>query len=478
VELPTGVDAGGKVITTKVYGHYSDLKDVGEVFIECDPDTGEEIGAYIPGVKIGDQKTYIEGEPVKKEVLNWDEPIEALPIQVTLLAPNITTGAEIDWDYYDQYGEIRRKSVNQFKWTTDDTTGFNKLIPGSDPDYWLFIAIVTNPNPFPVSVNLSAAISSFSDGDDKGKSVSKEYDNLIMTTNETKYILLNRGLPGNCRYLLDEWPQWDDNSWQSGYSNGYYDARTVKVMDPFYPSILETGGDQGYFKPYVRWDGTEPTVKPLIPMRLAFNFGIAYTKDKYGGRYYDSYRGREWPSGGGHAEYDHVQDKWSIGVSFKNFEKPRDMSDKEWQAVVDKATSNAQTTLEHFFRTWYPKTPFWDAWQDDDVYVNGETGEWYGRKCPNPQPVFTVSFSYLEPVPPYGAPPAYPPDRPPANIRWGGWNYITGGPGSTGYNLLAPVLVDYRASNLEQNWACVRDNYVSKGTSIVMKTDPRYYDIG
>jgi len=473
VDLPTGVGADGHVITTSVFGHYSDLESVGEVFVECDPDTGEELGAYIPGVKIGDQKTYIEGEPSKKEVIDWDHPKEVLPIQVTLLAPNIPTDAEIDWDYYNQHQEVRRKTENQFKWPT--STGFNRLIPGSDPDYWLFVAVASNPNSFPVSVNLTAAISNFSDGDDE-KSVNKDYNSLVMQPNETKYILLNRGLPNNYRYLLQEWPQWDDNSWQSGYSNGYYSTRTADVMDIAYPSILETEGVQGFYTPYVRWNGTDPTVKPLVPMRLAYNFSIDYTDDKYGSYYYSHYRGREWPSGYGHAEYDPVQDKWSISVSFKNFEKPNNKSDEEWQVIVDKATTNAKTTLEYLFQTWYPKTPFWNAWQDDEAYANGETGEWYGGNSPSPKPNFIVEFDYLEPVPPADAPPAYPPEQWWANICWGGWNYTTGSPYSTGYDLTAPVLVDYRASDLEQNWACVYDNYVPKGTSIVKKTDPKFYD--
>ena len=479
VDLPTGVDANGEVTTTNVFGHYSDLEGIGEVFIECDPDTGEEIGAYIPGAKIGDQKTYTEGESIKKETIDWDHPKEVLPIQVVLLAPNIPTGAEVDWDYYNQHGEIRRKTVNQFKWPTG--TGFNKFIPGSDQDYWLFVVKATNPNPFSVSVNLSAVIYNFSDGNNE-KTVNKNYQSLVMQPNETKYALLNRGMPGTYyRYLVKEWPQWNGNDWYSGYSTGYYSARISNITDITYPEILKTAGVPGYYRPDVRWNGTNPTVKPLIPMRLAYDIYIRATNDQDAHWYYYSYesvacKGREFPRAFCHMEYDPVLDKWNISVRFFDFDRPPNMSDEKWQGIVNTATNNAKTTLEFLFRTWYPKTPYWSVWQDNPVYINGETGEWYGFTYPNPLPNFYILFGSLEAVPPTDAPPAYDPSQGWQNICWGGWRYITGCPSSSGHDLTAPVLVDYRASNFEKNWAYVQKNYVSKGTSIVRTTDPKYYD--
>ncbi|OIQ59921.1 hypothetical protein [Neomoorella thermoacetica] len=55
-EMVTGVDGGGNPTTTEVFGYYADAGGL-QVFIACDPATGEETGeAYVPGAVVGERK--------------------------------------------------------------------------------------------------------------------------------------------------------------------------------------------------------------------------------------------------------------------------------------------------------------------------------------------------------------------------------------------------------------------------------------
>ncbi len=58
VDLVTGVGADGNPITTRVFGYYANVEGFGQVFIVCDPSSGEEMDeAYIPNVKVGEKQT-------------------------------------------------------------------------------------------------------------------------------------------------------------------------------------------------------------------------------------------------------------------------------------------------------------------------------------------------------------------------------------------------------------------------------------
>lgn len=470
-DLPVGVDANGNVTTTHVYGYYTDIEGFGQVFVVCNPNTGQETGeTYVPNVKIGEkQGKKIVGYERKLD-LDWDHPKQVQPVQVTVFAPNIPWSTEYDWDYYEQTGQLREKAVNDFKWSRYTDYSFARLVPGDDPDYWLIVASITNPNPFPVRVDQSINVRGWYKGWWSGSTyISKEYKSLLLGPNETKHVLLNRGRQETI--FADELGTWDDNSWHPGASTAYYNNKTVKVEDPdYWWEVLASNGTPGFYVPYVRWDGTDPVVKPLIPMRLAYNFHVD-SYSRYGNYWYGYYRGREFPEGYGHAEYDPTTGQWSIGISFSYFKKPDYMSDAEWQKIYDTAVNKAISALKPLFEKWYPKVPYLDSWWDEYMYVNPDTGEII--KDNSPKPDFYVYFSYLEPVPPNNAPPASQGWW--DNTRWGGWLYTTWGPYSSGYELPAPVLVHYSA-NREYNWTRVHDCQIPQGTYFTATADPRYYD--
>lgn len=478
-DLVTGVDANGNLITTRVYGYYANVEGFGQVFVICDPATGRETGeAYVPGAKVGDRQVQKLVGYERKLDLDWDHPKQVNPVRLSLIAPNIPTDVRYDWDYYERTGQLVKRAFSQFAWPM--SWSFARMIPGSDPDYWLILGVLQNPNPYPVRVNMQASIWGWHKGWSYDSSVHKELQEVPLGPNETKYVLLNRGQKEE--FLAEElWCEWP----QPGYSTAFYSVQVKKVDDPEYPEILKSGDAYGFFVPYVRWDGTDPTVYPLIPMRLAFDFHC-WSHDECGSYWYGSYRGREFPECWGHAEHDPATGQWTVNVSFCYFKKPQGMSDTEWQVIYSKAVNKAISALKPLFEKWYPKIPFWCIWWDDSyLMVDGETGEYTasGRWPDGREPSFYITFRYLEPVPPRDAPPPPGSQYWWSNTRWGGWLYTTGGAYAYGSELTAPVLFSYPYSRgIEEfnydTYYCKDTVFaVPEGTGLYHRTtDVDYYD--
>ncbi|MGB9781871.1 MAG: hypothetical protein ACPLXA_02755 [Moorellaceae bacterium] len=477
-DLVTGVDASGNIVTSHLYGYYVGIEGVGEVFIACDPATGKETGeAYIPGAKIGERKVQRLAGYERKEDLDWDHPKQVNPPRVAVMMPNIPTSVEYDLDYYKRTGKLLKKTVNEFKWPM--SYSFARMVPGSDPDYWLIVAALENPNPFPVTVNSSLSVKGWRSRSDRALGNMGYSGAITFGPNETKYLLLNRGQKG---YFLAEdiWIDWPE----PGYSEAGYSFRVLSVDDPEYPEILiSDNGRQGYFKPYVRWDNTDPTVLPLIPMRLAYTFSC-YGDDIRGG--YDPQKGRGWPEVYGRAEYDPETKNWSVSVSY-NAEKPRNWSNEKWQAYIAAVKNNATQALAALFAKWYPKIPFWDAWWDEPyLYADADTGYYSEGSSFPTTPKLKVRFEFLEPVPPSTLPPGVSEPNWWANVRYGGWRYVDdGGPRCSGVYLPAPVLTGFGYDKAYPIWEgnyreySVKDDDVTvpAGTAVYIRhTDPRYYD--
>ncbi|RDV82337.1 hypothetical protein [Ammonifex thiophilus] len=493
-ELVTGVDGAGNVVKTRVYGYYAEANGT-QVFVVCDPRTGEETGeAYVPGAKVGERKAKKLVGYERKQDLDWDHPKEVKPVSVTLMAPNVPTGWEWDLEHYKQTGNLWKKSGYQFGWPMDYS--YARLVPGSDPDYWLVVAAVQNPNPFPVEAELYTSIDGWRSTWWGLEREIRYQGRIPLGPNETKYVLLNRGRQGFV--LADRAPTANRGVWCPGFSSARYQTYITSVNDPEYPGLLRTGDKQGFYVPYVTWSGTNPVVLPLIPMRLAFWFcctGI----DRRGwvgwGYCTPGYRG--WPEVYGHAEHDPATGEWSIRFEFSYYsDKPQWMSDEEWQRHLALLRDNATTTLRRLFQTWYPKVPFWCSWWSprEELIADAKTGETFGSQDKGSYEKisrldFYVRFCALEPEPPRMPPPGI-------NVRYGGWRYTTEGAWSDGFDLPAPVLVGFRAGDYRwQDEEAPEFNFthysvqcrggdtdsavVPRGTAMppyVTRTDPRYYD--
>ena len=466
VNLPTGVDANGEVTTTSVFGHYSDLEGIGEVFIECDPDTGEEIGAYIPCAKIGDQKTYAEGEPIKKETIDWDNPKEVYPLQVELMAPNIPTNTRPYWEIPGGY-QNEGLTKNEFKWPMNPS--FTRLIPGNDPNNWLFIASVNNPNDYSVNANWSIFLSGFADNLDCAlnfgfgpvENISKS-SGAVFGPNETKFVLLNKEIKR--KGFASNPFKWNGNSYYPPYSQGGYNTSVTNIADLSYPEFLKKDGAIGLFYPYKTWNGTPWTPTPQIPMRLSYNVQVCFTDDCHNGV-------REFPG---------------CYARMEGYLKPPHYDSVEWKVeninlVDETAKQKATTALESVFNKWGIKNvPFFSIWWYKGVNwlsVNGDTGDWreyrnwtyyYPNGEPDPgwNPCFEINFAQMEPCP--SGQVQSPGD---------GWLYKNDGANSYGSTLTAPALVKY-GTGYDLNQQNINGAWVPSGTGFSANNDVRYYDTG
>jgi|GEM_PF-3911954 len=146
-DLVTGVDTNGNPTITRVYGYYANVKQAGQVFVDCDPATGKETGwAYVPGAKVGERQT--------QKLLEYERGLDP-SVTKTLFSPWVTRplwkGTETmalaairETPGLIEYGNVMRVMCPY---------GDN---PAQWPDYWKWIFYpLENRNNWPVVFNTS-----------------------------------------------------------------------------------------------------------------------------------------------------------------------------------------------------------------------------------------------------------------------------------------------------------------------------------
>ena len=158
-------------IFADVLGYHKDLPDGKQVFIECTPDGIPTGNGYIQG-KVGTIERE-EAEMIalpEREVLDFNNPIEIKPLAMTLFMPNVPVDRTLKYFKTSEDGtmteikdsqEIRDLHATGQQHQVLETTG-NTLtwgmygcgsgiyIPSKDPNAWLVVAEVKNPNNFAV----------------------------------------------------------------------------------------------------------------------------------------------------------------------------------------------------------------------------------------------------------------------------------------------------------------------------------------
>jgi hypothetical protein len=164
VSLPTSVNQNGTTVSTNVFGYYTNIDNFGQVFIECDPGTGNETGnAYIPNVKIGSISVQkLQGYNQQKQ-LDLSTVKEVKPAQVQIIYPNVPADLHGDGNGNWEITPL----------TLPSSPTFGYVLQGNFPDYNLCVAQITNPNDFPVKATLAG------------------YPTVYLGANETKIIKLN-----------------------------------------------------------------------------------------------------------------------------------------------------------------------------------------------------------------------------------------------------------------------------------------------
>jgi len=248
-------------VVTKVFGYYADNNN--KIFVVCDPATGEELDkGYIDGIEVGQTNTatsqLVEDESVVKEIQ---------PVNMRLIAPNIYGNigySDYSWEQYGQTGNLQYSAYGPATWP--GSSGAH-LITGDDPDYWLIVAQVSNPNPWPVKAKLTAQIDRWFDSwnsmaDNPSISLDKE---VSLGANEIKFVLVNRGKPAGYSALAD------DTYW-SGSQKTWTEIRNTATvsenMDSELPERLKA--NYGYID-FINYAGSPPEPVDLsngIPKNL------------------------------------------------------------------------------------------------------------------------------------------------------------------------------------------------------------------
>lgn len=227
-----------------VYGFWTAVGGK-KAFVVCDPATGEMIRdaagrgtAWINDGRYVTKQVQVLDHYETSRVEDWNVIKKVDPVQVSMIAPNIFTDVSWDWDYYRETGQMRRLTSSGVGWP-GPAEGY--LIPGSDPDYWLVVAEVVNPNPWPVRARVGGDISSFREGfasyhDAQRLAFDKE---MILGAYESKYVLINRGkvFPTGILAKDTEWSGSDPQKQQS-WSEGYCSSDILENTDPELPAYL------------------------------------------------------------------------------------------------------------------------------------------------------------------------------------------------------------------------------------------------
>jgi len=286
ITITTSVDASGNEVTTQVYGYYLNTDQADQVFVVCDPGTGEETGdAFVPGFEVG-LRDVVVGYNIKYgEDYNSVKKIN--PVTIKMAAPNVFTSlkySDYSYEQRKQTGNLYQSASGSAVWP-GSTKGY--LIPGADPDYWLIVNEVRNPNGWPVKVKVKSSLSAFRSSFTRGgQGVSHETE-VYLEGYETKHILVNRGKPADCYFLADDIE--DGDAW----SVGRLLTDVTVNYDPELPERLKDS--KGYIKFLYTVGSSQPH-----PIDLSGGFDIAYSltcKDSKGDWYFDGrvkYTGNGW----------------------------------------------------------------------------------------------------------------------------------------------------------------------------------------
>ena len=275
VELTTDVDTDGNIVTTKVFGYYADVKGFGQVFVVCDPNTGEETGnAFVPNAKVGEKKVQVLTKYDKKQIIDFNQLKVLRPPQVSIIAPNIPTRrGGWNWEWFRETGQFRHKMDGIVSWP--DNYSWEYLVP--DPSCWLIVLQVTNPNPFAITAEVSGQLSYWKDDGYyyEGKQPYLSVNNKIvdLEAGETKYILMWSGNPPDeAVWLLRDWE--DDYYWSDSWLNG----KVVKNFDPELPDACQP--DVAFYPRLYGWN----SVSELLPFYYRFDI--------------DAQKGNQWSANG------------------------------------------------------------------------------------------------------------------------------------------------------------------------------------
>lgn len=200
VDIPVKVE-NNEVKTERMYGYFTEVTGIGEVFIVCHSDGTPTGKAWLPDAVVGEltEEKFIgytpPGEP--RKILDFDNPIivtapGVLAGTARIRMPNIPTRK---WFWDTERGAFVTRNQagiplkGGFKYLSGRTyRPYTFLIPGRDPLYRLQVAEVTNPNLVTIKTTIRTNVNEAE---------------LTLNPGETKAVLLNP--------IKDNTRNWDEN---------------------------------------------------------------------------------------------------------------------------------------------------------------------------------------------------------------------------------------------------------------------------
>ncbi len=420
-----------------------------DMYIVCDPASGEpktitnaegkKVGeAYIYGKVIGTQKVTKVDDIKLEPGLDFDNPVEVLPIECRLRLPNVPSKQSYIFGSLTKTGQAQYETDNMLGWPSDYS--FGRLLTSDDE--WLMVAEVINPNECAIKAEVEVYLTGFMNW--QPNPISKNIEVELMPK-ETKYLLLNPAImPLETCFAkrLEEYiggPQW---------SEGRYLTRILDILSlsspdiPEYPQSLKTAGIAVGFTPFKEWDGTDPQIHPVFPMRLGYEFSC-YVKENDRTVMYS-----------GTASMDPNTEKWNISLY--------DISD---------TVANDTKKITELFNNWGINVPYKSKWEE-----GYRAYDLQGALIKNHNYIdYVVMFRFLTPMPINPPSPTWDIWN---NEAYGGW---LGGTVScaSGIDLPGPVLTK-DPLDLNRRLYMFNNNRIEVPVgnfSVKGNADTRYYDL-
>lgn len=308
VEVDADNDPGTPPIS--VYGYWTEISDR-QALIVCDPETDEPVRdaegkgiAYVNSGQYTETEVEVLDKYERKQIIDWKNPKQVQPLQLSLFAPNISSGFTYSLEDIKAHGGVwARSSGNCLTWGQSDRRA--RLL-ANDSDDWLFVLSITNPNPFPASGEVESRLKGWLTWN--GSVPISKAATISLGPGETKYMLVNRGLGDTYfRLLAEETSSWWYGSVRQGFSLAYLWSRNVGAdvsgENSDFPDVLKPA--KGFYLVDPDWAVYPKNVWPLrFKMRVECST-YCYTSQYYSTRS-DPFKGYVWidEEGRFHAEMD------------------------------------------------------------------------------------------------------------------------------------------------------------------------------
>ncbi|MGE5372407.1 MAG: Athe_2463 domain-containing protein [Solirubrobacterales bacterium] len=231
-DLVTSI-VGGKPIYSTVTGYWATKFDF-DCFMETDA-SGKLTGrAWVHKKDWQEVKIPWYTIRVKERLTKELRPIQ--PLVISMAMPNIQSAPL----------EVNPDGAG-LTWTPGGNGRPSLLVPGDNPEYYLVVAQITNPNPFdvvagPINLDVNGW---YGGGFESGKTFGTTVSQIELAAGETRYVLINMGSGG---ILANSLGYQEGYKWNPGGSLAFFADIIQSIDDPEFPESFLPG--YGYLRTF------------------------------------------------------------------------------------------------------------------------------------------------------------------------------------------------------------------------------------